>query len=191
MIYIQKRWIQVLLYCILGGLLLAITMPAFASATFGTVSGPTWNGATRTWNWNVQVLTISNPDKQVCFQVAPNATCPGTGTYASPVSCTCSGSLCGSGVGDWTCSVSAGSVPNDFLYRVGTYSGGGACGTIQTVASSGCAQTSPTAIELNNTESGISTNGIGAAFAVLSVLLTIASIIVGWKLTPKVSQFSK
>jgi hypothetical protein len=117
-------------------LLVAIPVLVSAGATYDPVQGPTVVGSA--YQWRVKVTAMSNPDKVVCFSyavrpaVAPN--------WTATSGCTCVGTGCSGGVGDWTCTLAQATVgASTFDWDVASWSagGGGTCGGRKTPMGAG------------------------------------------------------
>lgn len=144
-----------------------------AAATFGPLTGPTWLNPG--YRWAVRVLTISNPDKQLCLDYT--VTPPGTNTV---LACSCDDTLfgnCTTGTGDWTCNIPT-NLPNATIaWQLATWSsgGGGLCGDLKTLAYSGTLNTGPLAVAVNGLKAttGQGSGGVAAAVAMGAAALVV------------------
>lgn len=162
----RGRYIAIILTCLLT---LGIST-VLAGATFDPHSGPTWLNPG--YRWAVRILSMSNPDKQVCLEYT--VTPPAATTV---IACACDDSQfgdCNVGSGDWTCTI-PGNLPNATVdWRLGTWSsgGGGLCGDEKTPIANGSFGTGPLAVDLGSFQ-GESLAGGGFAALVAGLALAL------------------
>lgn len=116
---------------------------AFAAVTFSNQVGPTWLNPG--YEWTVTTSSVTNPDKGVCIEYSIN------GGTAVEAPCSCVGGDCANNNGDWTCTVPTNAASN-IVWTIGTYSGGGACGSLSTAApgwDNVTTSVGPNAVDLN------------------------------------------
>jgi hypothetical protein len=149
---------------------------AWAAATFDPdpLMGPEW--LPPYYQWEVEVLTISNPDKIVCLEYYVNGAGP------TKQSCDCDdsgGGDCVVGTGDWTCKLLGPIADATIDWRIGTWSagsGGDACGEEKTLAGANTFNTGPNAVTLASF--GAASTVTGLVVAALAGLLAVVIVAV-------------
>ncbi len=126
-------------------LALGLTATALAGATFGALTGPIPVGVTPsgdlTYQWTVDVTSMSAPDEIVCLEyttdIASGDFCdPSGAAFGAVAPCSCIGPDCASGVGVWSCDVDLPAAAGEVTWVLGTWaaSGGSLCGNEITIA---------------------------------------------------------
>jgi LPXTG-motif cell wall-anchored protein len=136
----MKNTITIVRVGIILAVLLAATTTVYAAFTYGTVTGPTWTRPG--YQFTIPVTLLDNPDKSVCIAYSVNT------VAQTPVSCTCSGTNCSSGVGTYTCTIPTNSASATITWDISSYTANNGCTGKSTQGPTGSFTTGPTAMTL-------------------------------------------